>query len=91
MLPPDSVIEATVGESAYAICNVAGQLHALDGICPHAGGPLGEGMLSGTTLMCPWHCYEFDVSTGENLDNPFMKVQTFPVKVEDGEIFIEVG
>jgi nitrite reductase/ring-hydroxylating ferredoxin subunit len=48
-------------------------------------------MLSGTTLMCPWHCYEFDVTTGENLDNPFMRVERFPVKVEDGEIFIEVG
>jgi nitrite reductase (NADH) small subunit len=91
MVPPDSVAEAIAGENAYAICNIAGELHVLEGVCPHAGGPLGQGQLFNNTLICPWHCYEFDPVTGENLDNPFMRVAKVPVKVEGGDIFIEVA
>ena len=91
MLPPDSVMEAVVGESCYAICNVVGELHALEGICPHAGGPLGQGNMVGDALMCPWHAYEFDARSGENLDNPLMRVAKVPVKVEGDDILIEVA
>jgi nitrite reductase/ring-hydroxylating ferredoxin subunit len=90
-LPPDSVMEAVVGLNSYAICNIQGQLYALDGTCPHAGGPLGQGMLTGNALMCPWHAYEFDPVTGENLDNPLMRVEKVPVKVEGDDILIEVA
>jgi nitrite reductase (NADH) small subunit len=96
MVPLDSVTEVISGENSYAICNVGGELHALEGICPHAGGPLGQGMLSNDTpdgprLVCPWHCYEFDPVTGENLDNPFMRVAKIPVKVVGDDILIEVA
>jgi nitrite reductase (NADH) small subunit len=90
-LPPDSVMEAVVGDSPYAICNVGGELHALEGICPHAGGPLGQGNIVGDALMCPWHAYEFDPRTGENLDNPLMRVVKVPLKVEGEDILIEVA
>ena len=91
MLPPESVMEAVVGENSYAICNVGGEVHALEGICPHAGGPLGQGNLAGDALMCPWHAYEFDARTGENLDNPLMRVAKVPVRVEGDDILIEVA
>ena len=91
MLPPDSVMEALVGDGSYAICNVGGELHALEGICPHAGGPLGQGNMVGDALMCPWHAYEFDPRSGENLDNPLMRVANVPVKVEGDDILIEVA
>ena len=89
-LPADSVMEAKVNGSSYAICNVGGELHALEGACPHAGGPLGQGTLIDNALLCPWHGYEFDLSTGENLDNPFMRVEKLPVRVEGDDILIEV-
>lgn len=91
MVPCDSVMEATIGPNSYAICNVQGRLHALDGMCPHAGGPLGQGTVSGDAIMCPWHAYEFDPATGENLDNPLMRVETVPLKVEGEDILIEVA
>jgi nitrite reductase/ring-hydroxylating ferredoxin subunit len=91
MLPPDSVMEALVGDNSYAICNVAGELHALEGICPHAGGPLGQGNMVGDALMCPWHAYEFDPRSGENLDNPLMRVAKVPVKIDGDDILIEVA
>ena len=69
-LPPGSVMEALVGNGTYAICNAGGEIHALDGICPHAGGPLGQGALHGTTLVCPWHAWEFDIHTGRSLHDP---------------------
>ena len=72
-------MEALVGEDTYAICNAGGEVYALDGICPHAGGPLGQGALHGTTLVCPWHAWEFDCRSGE-----------VPVKIEGGAIFIDV-
>ncbi len=89
-LPPGSVMPVDIGDQTFAVCNVAGQLHALDGECPHAGGPLGEGALHGATLVCPWHAWEFDCRTGANDFDPGVTVATFPVKVEAGEILIDV-
>jgi len=82
-LPPGSVMEAQVGDGTYAICNAGGEIHVLDGICPHAGGPLGQGALHGTTLVCPWHAWEFD------LDDALILAK-FPVKIEGDDILIDV-
>jgi nitrite reductase (NADH) small subunit len=89
-LPPGSVMPVDVGEQTFAVCNVGGDLYALDGICPHSGGPLGEGALHGSTLVCPWHAWEFDCRTGANDFDPDVTVATFPVKLEAGEILIDV-
>jgi nitrite reductase (NADH) small subunit len=89
-LPPGSVMPVDIGDRTFAVCNVAGELHALDGECPHAGGPLGEGAVHGSTLVCPWHAWEFDCRTGANDFDPDVIVATFPVKVEAGEILIDV-
>jgi nitrite reductase/ring-hydroxylating ferredoxin subunit len=88
--PPGSAMEALVGDGTYAICNVGGEFYAVDGICPHSGGPLGHGALHGTTLVCPWHAWDFDCRTGVSEYDPGLAVASFPVKIEDGEIFIDV-
>jgi nitrite reductase/ring-hydroxylating ferredoxin subunit len=87
-LPAGSVMEATLGERTFAICNLNGELHALDGSCPHVGGPLGQGNLEGSTLICPWHCWEFDCRTGANEHNEDLSVRKFDVRVENGDILI---
>src|SRR5579871_2901060 len=87
-LPPGSVMEAQVDGNPYAICNVAGELYALDGICPHAGGPLGQGALHGNTLVCPWHAWEYDCRTGVNDFDDDVKVAKFPVKIQGDDILI---
>ena len=48
----------------------------------HRKGPLGEGTLDGTTVTCPWHGWEYDVTTGANLDDENVKVGCYPVKLE---------
>jgi nitrite reductase (NADH) small subunit len=90
-LPPGSVMPADVGGNSYAVCNVGGELHALDGICPHAGGPLGEGALHGYTLVCPWHAWEFDCRTGANDFDPDIVVPILGVKIEGDDILLEVS
>ena len=89
-VPPGSVIQAEVGERAFAICNLGGELHALDGVCPHAGGPLGEGILDGERLICPWHAWEYDCRTGANDYDENVKLAKFAVKAEGDDVLVDV-
>jgi nitrite reductase/ring-hydroxylating ferredoxin subunit len=89
--PPGTVWEAEIDGRYYAVCNVEGTIHALDGTCPHRGGPVGQGALHGANLVCPWHAWEFDCATGAYDYNPDVKLEKFPVKVEEGDIFLDVG
>ncbi len=74
-----------------AIFNAEGEFYAIDNACRHKGGPLGEGMLDGTIVTCPWHHWKFDVATGISPVNPQVKVGTYEVKVERDEIKIKLG
>ena len=88
--PPGSLMEAVVGPDSYAVCNVDGEVHALEGICLHAGGPLGQGALHGDTLVCPWHAWEYNCRTGVCLLSEDLQLAKFPVKIEGGDVFIDV-
>ena len=87
-LPPGTMIEAQVHDRPVAVCNVNGQIFCVDGICPHAGGPLAGGALHGSILVCPWHGWEFDCTTGQ-ADVQELRLATFPVHLQDDEILIE--
>jgi nitrite reductase (NADH) small subunit len=89
--PAGSLIQLEVGEESVALCNADGQLHALDGICPHSGGPLGHGALHGTTMVCPWHAWEYDCVTGEHDRNPSLVLRKFAVKTEGDDILVDVS
>lgn len=88
-LPPGSLTEVTLGEDPYALCNIGGELHALDGICPHAGGPIGQGNLQDNIVTCPWHEWSFDCRTGENDFDSSVKLALFPIKAEGDDILID--
>jgi nitrite reductase/ring-hydroxylating ferredoxin subunit len=89
-LAPGSVMEAEVNGNTYAVCNVGGELHAWDGVCPHAGGPLGQGALNDNILVCPWHGWEYDCRTGVNEFDDSVKLTGFPVKAQGDDILIDV-
>lgn len=71
-----------------ALFNVDGSFFAVDNTCPHAGGPIGEGSLSGNIVTCPWHGWQFNVRTGERPGNPDFTVACCPVRVDGEEIQI---
>ena len=75
-----------------ALCNVDGKFYAIENVCTHDDGPLGEGELFGTEIECPRHGARFDVTTGEVRKPPaYMAVKTFPVRVENGEVFVDIS
>ena len=74
-----------------AIANVGGTLYAFDALCTHQGGPLDEGDLEGDIVTCPWHAGQFNVKTGVVESPPSgMPVKTYPVRVVNGEVLVEV-
>lgn len=87
-LPPGCVIAFRQGEADIAVCNVAGEIHAVDNRCPHAGGPLAMGALHGKMLVCPWHAWEFDCTTGECDFKPEVTIARYAVRQADG--FVEI-
>ena len=89
-LTPGSNCELVVEDRIVAIFNVDGDFYALDGVCPHQGGPLGKGALSGCIVTCPWHGWQFDVRSGQHQASASLQHTTFPVKVEGAEIFVDV-
>jgi nitrite reductase (NADH) small subunit len=90
-LTPGSVMEAVVDGRRVAVCNTGEALHAVDAICPHAGGPLAHGALHEHMLVCPYHAWEFDCRTGEHDYNPAVKLDTFAVKAEGDDILVDVN
>lgn len=88
--PPGSGCERVADERMVALFNVDGQIHALDGVCPHQGGPLGKGRLTGCVVTCPWHGWQFDVRTGQHQTAKSVRHTSLPVKVEEDAVFVDV-
>lgn len=73
-----------------AVFRQDGRLFALDGRCPHQGGPLGEGELLGRHVTCVWHGWSFDLETGRCAEEPDESVACFPVREADGRVIVEL-
>jgi len=79
-----------VGGRQLALFNLAGEIYALDGFCPHKGAPLGEGTLENGTVFCPLHGWQFDIRTGACFDNPAKPATCLPVRIVDGEVQVQL-
>lgn len=90
-VPPGKVCGFEVAGKSVAVANFSGKLCAFSNICLHQGGPLGEGDLVGQAVICPWHSWEYDVTTGKLVGNPDVGVETYPVEVRGEGIFVDVG
>jgi len=88
--PPGASLECLAGDRIVALFNVDGTFHALDGICPHQGGPLGKGCLENAIVTCPWHGWQFDVRSGQHqLSNTIVQPR-FEVRVEGDEVSVQL-
>ncbi len=89
-LAPGQCKTVRINGKSIALYNLDGTYYATDDACIHKGGPLGEGQLEGETITCPWHNWQYDVTSGKTKVNPSMGVDTFPVKVEGDSVMIEI-
>ncbi|MBI3783701.1 MAG: nitrite reductase small subunit NirD [Deltaproteobacteria bacterium] len=71
-----------------ALFNSGGEFYAIDNICKHKGGPLGEGELDDKTVLCPLHGWAYDITSGECLEDDACSVERFEIKVENGEVWV---
>lgn len=87
--PGKAVFE--VGDQYLVVFHVAGRFYAMDDLCTHDGGPLGEGELEGFTIICPRHGAKFDIRTGQVLAMPATSnVPAHEVKVEGGDVYVRL-
>ena len=90
-IPAGKICEVQVGGKPVAVANVDGKFCAISSICAHQAGPLGEGELEGQIVTCPWHGWQYDVTTGKVVPNQSLGVDAYPVEVRGDEIFVDVG
>jgi nitrite reductase/ring-hydroxylating ferredoxin subunit len=90
-IPSGTIREFQVDGQTLAISNVDGTFYAIHNTCLHRGGPLGEGELKGKVVTCPWHGWQYDVSTGKVALNPAVAVACFPVEVRGEDIWVDCG
>jgi len=82
--------EFSCGGKVVCVANIDGSITAMDNVCLHRGGPLGQGVIEGSKVVCPWHGWQFDPLTGEASHNPNARVALYALKLEDGEVMIEI-
>jgi 3-phenylpropionate/trans-cinnamate dioxygenase ferredoxin component len=78
------------GGRELAVSNIDGTLYAIDDLCTHDGGTLGEGRLRNGRVICPRHGAAFDARTGKVISLPAVKsVSSYAVSVDDGAIYVD--
>ncbi|MBI3811530.1 MAG: nitrite reductase small subunit NirD [Nitrospirae bacterium] len=87
-LAPGDGCVVEVNGNEVALFNINGTYYAIDNMCAHQGGPLGEGLVEGENVICPWHSWRYNVKTGICAANPSVQVKTYSVKVENGQVKI---
>jgi nitrite reductase (NADH) small subunit len=86
----DEAKEFTCVGKSICIANVNGTYSAMDNICLHRGGPLGQGMIENGKVICPWHGWAWDPKTGAAEQDSRAKVAVYPLKIENGDVMLEI-
>ncbi len=90
---PGAAIECNLHDEGIDIClaNVNGTLAAVNNICPHRQGPLGQGWVEGEAIVCPWHAWAFNLKTGVAEPPEKASVDVYPVRIEGEVVQIAIG
>lgn len=76
------------GVHEVAIFDVGGELRAYENCCPHQGGPIGEGIVDGETVTCPWHAWCFNLRDGSMAIGDFAALRPFAVRVDGDDVYV---
>ena len=90
-LPEGGRLCLKLQDQPLLVLNVAGNIYAIENVCPHAGRPLEEGEVRGKTITCPYHGYAYNLATGASLDQPDIEppVRTYAVRVQGEKLQID--
>ncbi len=86
----DEAKEFKLGEKVICVANVDGKYAALDNVCCHRGGPLGQGVVLDGKIVCPWHGWMFDPATGVPDVDPQLRVNVYALKISGDDVMITV-
>ncbi|HXY85328.1 MAG TPA: Rieske 2Fe-2S domain-containing protein [Gaiellaceae bacterium] len=89
-VPVGTLTSVQAGEDEIALAHCEGGFYAVQQHCLHLEGPLGDGVLDGCVLSCPWHGWQYDVRTGTNEFDLAIKLRTYEVEVVDGDVRVRV-
>lgn len=90
-LLPGSARQVTVEGRWVALFNIDGVYHAVDNLCLHRGGPLCEGGIRGHVVTCPWHGWQFDVTSGALVQDPTVGVSHHATRIVGDEIQVKLS
>ena len=91
-IPPREGRPVKIDDLEIAVFNLNGHFVAIENECPHKGGPLCDGIVSGVTVVCPLHGWRFDLETGSAVRASLPScVTTYPARVEDGIILVDLS
>ena len=88
--PEGQGIEVVTAGRVIGLYQVEGEYYAIDGVCPHQGGPLGKGALTGCVVTCPWHGWQFDVRNGQHAINGNLCQPQFTLRIDGNQILVAV-
>ena len=89
-IPPGRARQVTVEGRWVALFNLDGRFHAIDAICLHRGGPLADGQVRGSVVTCPWHGWQFDITTGTMIQDPRVGVTRHDTRVIGDDIQVRL-
>ena len=90
-IPDAGAIGVEVEGKRLALINLNGEIYAIDDDCPHEGGPLSEGQISGEEIECPWHTSHFNIKTGRVIRDPATEdVATYRVRLARDVVEVEI-
>ncbi len=90
-IPPGTGKVVTILGREVGLFNLEGQFRAIDNVCPHTYRPIGVVDFDGKIVTCLWHGLSFDVEDGRCLQTTEYCVDTYPVRVEDGQVMVSLG
>ncbi len=79
-----------LGAHEVALFRIGEAVYAIDNACPHAGGSLAEGALAEGCVTCPLHGWKFDVRSGEGIAPTKGGVTSYPTKIVNGKVLVQV-
>jgi 3-phenylpropionate/trans-cinnamate dioxygenase ferredoxin subunit len=87
-IPGDRGLGVKVDGKNLALFKVGRRVYAVENSCPHAGAFLDQSYKEGRVIRCPMHGWDFDLKTGESPTFVGICVQTFPVRVRRGKVYL---